>query len=106
MDKNEIEAGSANVVKVDKLNRCVTVTKPNTAIGEPLRMYHFDNVFAEDSAQVGLLQNSSWICLYLHYIFIDLSNGNGAVGRRQAGWLICSVALSSLFCCGRSYGVA
>lgn len=52
MDKNEVDAGSANVVKVDKVNRCVTVTKPNTDASEPPRIYYFDNVFGEDSSQV------------------------------------------------------
>lgn len=80
MDKIEIDAGSENVVKVDKLNRCVTVTKPNSAIGEPPRMYHFDNVFAEDSAQVGLSSAPAGFAFI--YINIDLSNGNGGVVGR------------------------
>lgn len=52
MDKIEIDAGNEKVVKVDKLNRCVTVYKPNVAVGEPPRIYYFDNVYAEDSSQV------------------------------------------------------
>lgn len=52
MDANELGAGSENVVRVDKLNRCITVTKPNTSASEPPKMYYFDNVFAEDSQQV------------------------------------------------------
>lgn len=58
MDKNEIDAGSASVVKVDKVNRCVTVTKPNTDVSEPQRMYYFDNVFDEDSTQVRNIQTT------------------------------------------------
>lgn len=52
MDKLETDVGAANVVKIDKQNRCVTVTKPSTEHGEPPRVYYFDNVFAEDSTQV------------------------------------------------------
>lgn len=52
MDKSELDSGCENVVKVDKLNRCVTVTKPNTPATEPPKIYYFDNVFAEDSTQV------------------------------------------------------
>lgn len=52
MDKIELDSGSENVVKVDKLNRCITVTKPNSTITEPPKIYYFDNVFAEDSKQV------------------------------------------------------
>lgn len=52
MDKIEIDSGNENVIKVDKLNRCVTVYKPNAAVGEPPRIYYFDNIFAEDSSQV------------------------------------------------------
>lgn len=70
MDKAETDVGSANVVKIDKQNRCVTVTKPNTEHGEPPRIYYFDNVFAEDSTQVSefclLLMADG--CVYLHFI--------------------------------------
>lgn len=52
MDKIEIDSGNENVIKVDKLNRCVTVYKPNAAVGEPPRIYYFDNVFDEHSSQV------------------------------------------------------
>lgn len=52
MDKIEIDAGNSCVVKVDKVNRCVTLTKPNSDPGEPPRLYYFDNIFAEDSTQV------------------------------------------------------
>lgn len=50
MDKSEMEAGSENVVRIDKPNRCITVIKPN-AVTEPPKIYYFDNVF-EDSTQV------------------------------------------------------
>lgn len=56
MDHGEIDSGSANVVKVDKLNRCINVTKINasssSAVSEPPKRYYFDNVFGEDSTQV------------------------------------------------------
>lgn len=52
IDKGEMESGCENVVRVDKLNRCITVTKPNAPASEPPKMYYFDNVFAEDSTQV------------------------------------------------------
>lgn len=56
MDQAEIDSGSANVVKVDKLNRCINVTKINasssSAMSEPPKRYYFDNVFGEDSTQV------------------------------------------------------
>lgn len=53
MDANELTAGSENVVKVDKKNRCITVIKPNaSSVTEPPKIYYFDNVFAEDSKQV------------------------------------------------------
>lgn len=56
MDQAEIDSGSANVVKVDKLNRCINVTKINasssSAVSEPPKRYYFDNVFGEDSTQV------------------------------------------------------
>lgn len=56
MDLAEIDSGSANVVKVDKLNRCINVTKINAsssnAVSEPPKRYYFDNVFGEDSTQV------------------------------------------------------
>lgn len=55
MDKIERDVFSENVVKVDKLNRSVTVRKPNASTGEPPKTYYFDNVFGEDSTQVRTL---------------------------------------------------
>lgn len=52
MDKMEMDMGSGNCIKVDKINRNVTVYKPNSNAGEPPKTYYFDNVFAEDSTQV------------------------------------------------------
>lgn len=52
MDKSETDYGSENVIRVDKLNRCITVTKPNAPVTEPPKIYYFDNVFGEDSTQV------------------------------------------------------
>lgn len=52
MDKSELESGCENIVRVDKLNRCITVLKPNAPVTEPPKIYYFDNVFTEDSAQV------------------------------------------------------
>lgn len=52
MDKSEVESGNENIVKIDKLNRSITVLKPNAPLSEPPKVYYFDNVFAEDSAQV------------------------------------------------------
>lgn len=52
MSKIEIDTGCQNVVTVDKINRCITVIKPNTAPNEPPKIYYFDNVFGEDSSQV------------------------------------------------------
>lgn len=73
MDKSEIEAGSANVVKIDKQNRCVTVTKPNTEHGEPPRIYYFDNVFAEDSTQVSICLFHGWhFSLFTFYRFVKV----------------------------------
>lgn len=78
MDKIEIDSGNENVIKVDKLNRCVTVFKPNAAVGEPPRIYYFDNIFAEDSSQVCMkmihnffyVENHIWLffllCFYEH----------------------------------------
>lgn len=60
MDKIEIDGGNESVVKIDKLNRCVTVLKPNAAVGEPPKIYYFDNVYAEDSSQVRI---------YFHFFF-------------------------------------
>lgn len=52
LDTYELNSGFENVVKVDKLNRCIVVTKPNAPASEPPKLYYFDNVFAEDSTQV------------------------------------------------------
>lgn len=52
LDPNELDSRCENVVKVDKLNRCIIVTKPNAPASEPPKLYNFDNVFAEDSKQV------------------------------------------------------
>lgn len=52
MDKSEVDSGSENVVRIDKLNRSITVLKPNAAVTEPPKIYYFDNVFAEESTQV------------------------------------------------------
>ncbi|XP_058130622.1 kinesin-like protein KIF3A [Anopheles ziemanni] len=54
MDKNELDSGSQNVIKVDKANRCITVVKPNANSSEPPKIYYFDNVFGEDSTQIDL----------------------------------------------------
>lgn len=50
--KNELETGAQNIIKVDKPNRYITVYKPNASPSEPPKVYYFDNVFGEDSAQV------------------------------------------------------
>lgn len=52
MDKSEVESGSENIVRIDKLSRSITVLKPSAAVTEPPKIYYFDNVFAEDSTQV------------------------------------------------------
>lgn len=52
LDRNELDSGFENVVKVDKSNRCIIVTKPNAPASEPPKLYNFDNVFAENSTQV------------------------------------------------------
>ncbi|XP_055643245.1 kinesin-like protein KIF3A [Toxorhynchites rutilus septentrionalis] len=54
MDKNEIEAGSQNIIKADPCNRCITVYKPNANSSEPPKVYYFDNVFGEESTQIDL----------------------------------------------------
>lgn len=55
MDKQEIESGTQNIVKVDKINRSVTVLKPGATANEPPKTYYFDNVFGEDSSQVSAM---------------------------------------------------
>lgn len=54
MDKNEIQAGSLSVIKVDKLKRAITVVKPNATANEPPKNYYFDNVFDWESSQLDL----------------------------------------------------
>lgn len=63
MDKSELDSGSENIVRIDKLNRSITVLKPNAPVSEPPRIYYFDNVFAEDSAQVRM--NFHILILYI-----------------------------------------
>uniref|UniRef100_A0A2M4C4K6 Kinesin motor domain-containing protein n=1 Tax=Anopheles marajoara TaxID=58244 RepID=A0A2M4C4K6_9DIPT len=58
MDKNELDSGCQNVIKVDKANRSVTVVKPTANSSEPPKVYYFDNVFGEDSTQVRALTSS------------------------------------------------
>lgn len=53
MDKIERDSSSTNIIKVEKFSRSVTVTKPNSSTGEPPKTYYFDNVFGEESTQVG-----------------------------------------------------
>lgn len=65
MDKIELNVGSENVVTVDKVNRSVTVHKPNASPGEPPKVYYFDNVFADDSAQV---RTNSKTCVGVEYL--------------------------------------
>lgn len=52
MDKIELDGKCDNIISVDKVNRCITVNKPNSSPSEPPKVYFFDNVFAEDSTQV------------------------------------------------------
>lgn len=52
MDQSELDAGSENVVRVDRLNRSITVEKPQASASEPPKIYYFDNVFDGDSTQV------------------------------------------------------
>lgn len=54
MDRTELDGKCENVIVVDKVNRCVTVNKPNSYPSEPPKVYFFDNVFAADSTQVCL----------------------------------------------------
>lgn len=83
MDKSELESGCENCVKVDKINRCITVVKPNAPVTEPPKNYYFDNVFAEDSTQVRVFIDI-YICtdcvynynythviqnIFLHYLY-------------------------------------
>lgn len=69
MDKTELDSNSENVVKVDKLNRCITVTKPQASASEPPKIYYFDNVFAEDSQQVCDAIQYNFIYIFNYYPF-------------------------------------
>lgn len=66
MDRTELEGKCENVIVVDKVNRCVTVNKPNSYPSEPPKVYFFDNVFAEDSTQVC----SALLCPFLLFLFV------------------------------------
>lgn len=52
MDKSELDAGSENVIRVDRSNRSIIVEKPQASASEPPKVYYFDNVFDGDSTQV------------------------------------------------------
>lgn len=69
MDKSELDVGSETIVRVDRLNRCITVEKPQSSASEPPKIYYFDNVFDGDSSQVRLIphkfQYESMILLQL-----------------------------------------
>lgn len=54
MDKLELDNDSQNVVQVDKINRCITVVKPNANTNEPPKIYYFDNVYGEESSQIDI----------------------------------------------------
>ncbi|XP_016994914.1 kinesin-like protein KIF3A [Drosophila takahashii] len=54
MDKNEMSAGALSAISVDKLNRAITVMKPNATANEPPKTYYFDNVFDGGSNQMDL----------------------------------------------------
>ncbi|XP_017129622.1 kinesin-like protein KIF3A [Drosophila elegans] len=54
MDKNELSAGALTAISVDKLNRAITVMKPNATANEPPKTYYFDNVFDGGSNQMDL----------------------------------------------------
>lgn len=89
MDQAEIDSGSANVVKVDKLNRCINVTKINasssSAMSEPPKRYYFDNVFGEDSTQV---------CIHsFHYSFSEICNSALSLD------FVSSLTVSRSICC-------
>jgi kinesin family protein 3/17 len=47
-----LESSAKRIVKVDKTAKSITVYKPNATGNEPPKVYFFDNVFGEDSAQV------------------------------------------------------
>ncbi|XP_017100590.2 kinesin-like protein KIF3A [Drosophila bipectinata] len=54
MDKNELSAGALGALSVDKINRAITVMKPNATANEPPKTYYFDNVFDGGSNQLDL----------------------------------------------------
>ncbi|KAH8246303.1 hypothetical protein KR038_012005 [Drosophila bunnanda] len=54
MDKNELSAGALSAISVDKINRAITVMKPNATANEPPKTYYFDNVFDGGSNQLDL----------------------------------------------------
>lgn len=54
MDKNELSAGALGALSVDKINRAITVMKPNATANEPPKTYYFDNVFDGASNQLDL----------------------------------------------------
>ncbi|EDW30855.1 GL12159 [Drosophila persimilis] len=54
MDKNELTAGALSAISVDKINRAITVMKPNATANEPPKTYYFDNVFDGSSNQLDL----------------------------------------------------
>jgi len=54
MDKNELSAGALSAISVDKINRAITVMKPNATTNEPPKTYYFDNVFDGGSNQMDL----------------------------------------------------
>ncbi|SPP76916.1 kinesin-like protein KIF3A [Drosophila guanche] len=54
MDKNELTAGALSAISVDKINRAITVMKPNATANEPPKTYYFDNVFDLSSNQLDL----------------------------------------------------
>lgn len=68
IDKHELDGKCENIISVDKLNRSITVTKPNSLPSEPPKVYFFDNVFAEDSTQVRNLLFSYFYFKILNYL--------------------------------------
>ncbi|KAM8710099.1 hypothetical protein ACLKA7_016833 [Drosophila subpalustris] len=54
LDKNELSTGALSAIQVDKINRAITVSKPNATANEPPKTYYFDNVFDGVSNQLDL----------------------------------------------------
>ncbi|ALC43091.1 Klp64D [Drosophila busckii] len=54
MDKTELSNGALSAIQVDKINRAISVVKPNATANEPPKTYYFDNVFDGDSNQLDL----------------------------------------------------